>query len=176
MLCRNSKDWEASRLVIHEEEAKRVRAIFALYLEAGSLSAAVRELRRRGWRNKRSMTRTGTPRGGAPFTKGTLHYLLTNVTYIGQVKYRGEIHQGEQPAIVAKEVFQRVQGLLAENRQQKTPGRRIRLLCLYEGPWSLCDSVGSSGPVRTLCLSRIESSLPGFGLARYDCSGSGRVC
>ena len=126
-------DWEASRLVIHEEEAKRVRAIFALYLEAGSLSAALRELRRRGWRNKRSMTRTGTPRGGAPFTKGTLHYLLTNVTYIGQVKYRGEIHPGEQPAIVAKEVFQRVQDLLAENRQQKTPGRRIRLQGSFQG-------------------------------------------
>ena len=116
-------DWEASRLVIHQEEAKRVRAIFALYEEAGSLSATVGELRRRGWNNKRSKTRKGILRGGAPFTKGTLHYLLTNVTYVGQVKYREKIYPGEQPAILAEDVFQRVQDLLAENRQGKRPGQ-----------------------------------------------------
>jgi len=120
-------DWEASRLVIHQEEAKQVRAIFDLYQESGSLSATVGELSRRGWHNKLSKTRKGISRGGAPFTKGTLHYLLTNVTYVGQVKYRDKIYPGEQPAILTEDVFQQVQELLVKNRRQKKLGRKIRL-------------------------------------------------
>ncbi len=54
---------------------------------------------------------------GKPFNKGTLHYMLTNVTYRGRVKFEGEIYQGEHPAIVSDEVFQRVQALLEKNRR-----------------------------------------------------------
>jgi hypothetical protein len=46
-----------SKLMIHEEQAKRVRAIFALYLEHRGSLRAVRELERRGWLNKTWQTR-----------------------------------------------------------------------------------------------------------------------
>ena len=126
-------DWRASRLIVNEEEAKRVRAIFALYEELGSLSASVRELRLRGCPTKRSKTRQGISRGGAPFTKGTLHYLLTNVTYLGEVKYQGEIYPGDQSAIVPRDVFQRVQALLAKNRCGKTTAHQLRLKGKLQG-------------------------------------------
>jgi len=40
---------------------------------------------------------------------------LTNVTYIGQVRYRNEIHPGEQPALIESKTWQEVQALLVHN-------------------------------------------------------------
>src|SRR5262249_21783580 len=76
-------DPRGPRLVINKKEAARVRAIFALYLEHGALERVVEQLGRRGWINKSWQTRQGNLRGGKPFTKTSLHRLLTNVTYIG---------------------------------------------------------------------------------------------
>jgi site-specific DNA recombinase len=73
-------DPRSLKLVVNEVEAARVRAIFALYLEHQGLLAVVQELDRRGWRTKRWTTRQGHERGGRPFTKTSLHQLLTNVT------------------------------------------------------------------------------------------------
>jgi site-specific DNA recombinase len=74
------------RLVVNVEEAERVRAIFALYLQHQALLPVVQELERRGWTNKCWTTRKGQTRGGSPFTKTSLHHLLTNVTYTGKVR------------------------------------------------------------------------------------------
>ena len=60
-----------------------MRAIFELHLEWQGLIPTVRELARRGWVTKRWTTRKGTVVGGRPFNKARLHYLLTNVTYLG---------------------------------------------------------------------------------------------
>jgi len=51
-------------LVVNEDEAARVRAIFDLYLEHGSLIPVVQELNRRGWRTKEWTTRKGKVAGG----------------------------------------------------------------------------------------------------------------
>src|SRR5262249_49365551 len=88
------------RLSVNDDEAQRVRAIFALFLEHESLPAVARELERRGWANKRWRTKSGRERGGAPFTKAGLRRLLSNVLYAGQVRYKDELHDGEQPALV----------------------------------------------------------------------------
>jgi site-specific DNA recombinase len=106
-------DPRGSKLVVNAEEAPRVQAIFSLYLECGGLIATVQELARRGWKNKRWQTRKGHFRGGSPFTKGSLHHLLTNVVYRGKVKYKKEIHGGEHEALVDSQVWQQVQDKLS---------------------------------------------------------------
>ncbi|MGB9610557.1 MAG: recombinase family protein, partial [Bryobacteraceae bacterium] len=68
---------EGGALVVNEEEAAQVRAIFALYLELGSLLPVVEELSRRGWTLKRWTTRDGKTAGGKTFTRPRLHQLLT---------------------------------------------------------------------------------------------------
>src|SRR5688500_2343333 len=68
-----------TKLVVDKQEAESVRQIFELYLEHQSLLAVVRELHRRGWRNKRWTTKKGVARGGRAFDKGSLYQLLTNV-------------------------------------------------------------------------------------------------
>jgi site-specific DNA recombinase len=72
----------------------------------------VQELERRGWLSKRWQTRKGRVRGGRPFTKTSLYRLLTNVAYAGKVRYKDEVHPGEQPAIIDADTFGRVQALL----------------------------------------------------------------
>lgn len=108
-------DHDRSRLVVHEDEAIRVRATFDLYLQHQAMLPVVRELNRREWRTKGWTTRAGVGQGGEPFDKSRLHGLLTNVVYLGRVKYKDETHRGEHPAIVAEETFRRVQALLARN-------------------------------------------------------------
>jgi site-specific DNA recombinase len=105
-------DPRGGRLLVNDEEAERVRAIFALYLEHHSLLPVVQELERRGWVNKRWQTRQGRLRGGRPFTKTSLHRLLSNVVYAGKVRYKDEVHDGEQPALIDADTFARVQALL----------------------------------------------------------------
>src|SRR4029077_17196435 len=57
-------DPRGGRLLVNADEAERVRAIFALYLEYQALLPVVQELERRGWVNKCWQTRKGRPCGG----------------------------------------------------------------------------------------------------------------
>lgn len=115
---------ENTKLVVDETEARRVREIFALYMERQSLLDVAAELDRRGWRTKRWTTKKEIERGGRVFHKGSLYALLTNVIYAGKVRYKQEIHEGEHEAIVDQETFAKAQKLLQGNGQ--TGGRAVR--------------------------------------------------
>jgi site-specific DNA recombinase len=117
-------DPRGQRLCVNAEEAERVRAVFALLLEHGSVPPVVRELEARGWANKRWRTRSGRESGGEVFTRVGLRRLLANVLYAGQVRYKDEVHDGEQPAIVDPAVFRRAQDLLqSRGRTGGAPAR-----------------------------------------------------
>ena len=122
-----------TKLLVNEDEAARVSAIFELYLEHKSLIATATQLTRRGWTTKRWTTRKGNPRGGRPFDKTSLHKVLTNVTYLGKVKYKDEIHEGEHPAIVSQELFDRVQAVLQRNGRSGGSHVRNRFGALLKG-------------------------------------------
>ena len=105
----------ATRLVVNADEAARVRQIFELYLEHGSLIPTVRILNDRGWRTKQWETKTGRVMGDQPFHKGRLFTLLNNPTYIGKVTYKDEQHDGEHKAIVPDDLWRAVQSRLQRN-------------------------------------------------------------
>jgi site-specific DNA recombinase len=117
-------DTRGTRLIVNEDEAVRVRAIFALYLEHEALLPVVQELARRGWSNKLWRSRDGREGGGQPFTKTSLHRLLVNPVYAGRVRYKTEVHPGEQAALVTPEVFDRVQAVFRRNG--RTGGGLVR--------------------------------------------------
>lgn len=117
-------DPRGGRLIVNEEEASRVRAIFEIYLEHQSLVATIQELDTRGWTNKQWTNRKGRLAGGSPFNKHGIYNLLTNVLYTGRITYKDEVHDGEHPAIVDEEVFRRAQHLLKRNGS--TGGRDVR--------------------------------------------------
>jgi len=112
------------KLLINDDEAAQVRAIFELYLKHQALIPVVKELDQRGWTTKRWTTKSGGIKGGQPFNKNRLYQLLTNVVYAGKVRYRDEIHPGQHAAIVEEEQWQKVQGVLQRNR--RTGGALVR--------------------------------------------------
>jgi site-specific DNA recombinase len=109
-----------SKLIVNQNEAERVRVIFNLYLQHAGLIPVVQELERRGWRNKQWTTRKGSERGGKLINKTSLHKLLTNVTYLGKLAYKDEVHEGEHEAIVDESVWQNVQQVLQRNKRTGT--------------------------------------------------------
>jgi site-specific DNA recombinase len=96
------------KIAIVEEEAELVRSIFRRYLELGSVNELLRDLKERNIRTKTRHLSTGTTRGGIPFGRGALYYVLSNHFYIGEVKYKNEILPGEQPPIMDRAVFEAV--------------------------------------------------------------------
>jgi site-specific DNA recombinase len=126
-------DPRGGRLHVNDEEAQRVRAIFALYLEHQALLPVVQELARRGWVGKSWQTRKGRTRCGQPFTKTSLYRLLTNVVYVGKVRYKDETHDGEQPALIDLDTFQCVQALLQCHGPTLGPPATQRFGALLKG-------------------------------------------
>jgi hypothetical protein len=96
------------KIAIVEAEAELVRSIFRRYLELGSVNELVRDLKERNIRTRVKQLSTGATRGGIPFGRGTLYYVLGNHFYIGEVKYKNEILPGEQPAIMDRALFESV--------------------------------------------------------------------
>ena len=103
------------KLAINAEEAIRVRRIFSLYLELGSLLPVVEEVTRRGWKTKLWRTKKGLDRGGREFDKGSIYTLLTNAIYIGKIKHKADLYDGEHQPLIDEALFQQVQSRLQKN-------------------------------------------------------------
>ena len=114
------------KLLVNPEEAERVRAIFELYLQHGSLEAVLAELRSRRWKTKSWRTRDDKEHAGRPFTKAGLERVLRNVLYVGQVPYQGEWFAGEQEAIVDRAMWEQVQQRLG-NQRTVSQAKRLRI-------------------------------------------------
>jgi site-specific DNA recombinase len=110
-------DLRGGRLMVSQDEADCVRAIFNLYLEHERLIPVLQELDARGWYNKRWTTAEGNIRGGKRFTKASLHGLLTNAIYTGMVNHKGELYDGEHEAIVDQRTWKRVQAMPAPEKR-----------------------------------------------------------
>src|SRR6201987_1801652 len=113
-------DMRDGKITIVENEAEQVRLIYRRYLELSGVNALVRDLRERSIRTKTRQLATGGTRGGIPFERGTLFYLLRNRFYIGEVKYKGDILPGEQPPIMERALFDAVQQKLTDQWTVKT--------------------------------------------------------
>jgi DNA invertase Pin-like site-specific DNA recombinase len=116
-------DTKDRQITVNEVEAETVRTIFQRYLDLGSLNLLMADLRRRGIVTKRRTLKTGKRVGGIPFARGALAHLLRNRFYIGEVKFKGEILPGEQPAIIERDLFDAVQAKLTEQANNHTTAR-----------------------------------------------------
>jgi site-specific DNA recombinase len=112
------------RLEVNPSEAERVRAIFDLYLDLGSLMPLVRACAEHGWTTKAWTTKGGQPQGGRVLDKGALYALLTNPVYLGKVRHHDEVFEGEHEGIVDPDVFERARRQL--NLNGRTGGSRVR--------------------------------------------------
>ena len=126
-------DAHGGRLVVNPEEAQRVREIFAVCEQAGTLSAALREIERRGLQTKGWTSRSGRQHASKPFAKSTLGALVQNVLYKGCILHKGVVYPGEQDAILEPAQWERVNRKLALNRTSQIGKRHQRQDRLLQG-------------------------------------------
>lgn len=107
------------RLVVVPEEAETVRLIFERYLKIGSVHLLRDELGERGIFSKAWVTSAGGARGGQPFSRGALFYLLRNRTYRGEIVHKDTTYPGQHEAIVDHKLFDAVQRRLQANRVRR---------------------------------------------------------
>ncbi len=95
------------KLEIDEKEAKNVRLIFNMYLQGKSVIGIASELAQLGIKS---------PIGNGKWCKRTIDVMLSNEKYIGNVRLLDDgkhdahyLAQGNNPAIITKEIFQAVQ-------------------------------------------------------------------
>jgi site-specific DNA recombinase len=103
----------ARRVVVEPAAAETVRAIFARYLELGSVQALAQDLERSGIRTRQRRLASGRIIGGGAFGVGGLAHLLRNRFYIGEVVYGGETFRGDHEPILDPDLFAAVQARLS---------------------------------------------------------------
>ncbi|WP_338467632.1 recombinase family protein [Novosphingobium sp. ZN18A2] len=108
------------KLVPVAEEAERVRIIMRRYVDSTSANQLFAQLEDEGIVTKIQHRVSGPHRGGIPFRRGSLLYLLKNPVYRGMIVHKGKVYPGEHEAIVDEDLWERVQMRLAE----KAPPRR----------------------------------------------------
>ena len=120
---------ENRKLVIEEAEAKTVRLLFDRYLDLKSVRALAEEAAATKLRGRT----TKGPQGaipGKPFGRGNLYHLLSNPVYIGKVRHRDLVHDGEHQPIIDPPVFAKAKALLKvqaprRSAHQNTPDSHL---------------------------------------------------
>jgi site-specific DNA recombinase len=102
-------DPQRRELVVNPTEAQVARTLFTLYSDLGNLRLVELEAARLGLRPKSVVTPSGHVRGVSPFTRGQLHYLLTNPVYIGRIRHKDQTYAGLHAAIIESDLWDRVQ-------------------------------------------------------------------
>ena len=105
---------EDKKLVIDGNDAEQVRYIFRRYLELRSVDAVVRELNTAQTNSAADNADEHCGRTATPQSRGKIYYLLSNPVYIGKIRHKEDLHDGEHEAIIETETFDTVQALLAK--------------------------------------------------------------
>lgn len=113
------------KLLIEETEADHIRFIFKRYAELKSVPRLVKDLKSKGIYTRMRISKSGNSHGGIAFTNGPLRYLLINSIYIGKIRHKDKIYDGEHEAIISEELFNEVQSIIADNRYDRMLGKRI---------------------------------------------------
>lgn len=100
-----------------------VKQIFEKYLELKSVAKLKAYLDNSNINSK----------SGIKFSTGNLYYILSNIIYIGKVKHKKNIYDGEHQAIIDKEIFEQVQELMYKNRVDKACGTKSSSNSLLAG-------------------------------------------
>ncbi len=108
-------DFDNRRLMPNEREAQLIRHIFQRFVELGSSTALFNELKLDGVTSKAWTTQDGKVREGRAIDKGMIYKLLNNRTYLGELRHKEQWFPEAHPAIIERELWDRVHTILATN-------------------------------------------------------------
>ena len=126
-------DVENRRLVPNEREAKLIRHIFKRFVELGSGTMLVKELKLDGVTSKAWTTQDGKTREGKPIDKGLIYKLLNNRTYLGELRHKEQWYQAEHPPIIDRALWDQVHAILATNGRVRGNATRATVPYLLKG-------------------------------------------
>jgi site-specific DNA recombinase len=110
-------DWVDRCLIINPSEAETVRGIFRQYLRLGSVVKLKDYLEQKKVRSKIRTSSDGRKYGGAAYSRGALHQILSNHIYIGRIVHRGQSYAGQHQPIIAQTLWDQVAARLNANNQ-----------------------------------------------------------
>jgi site-specific DNA recombinase len=110
---------ENRALHIVEDHAALVRDLFRRYLELSSVVRLQSALDEENVRLPLRPSASGRPIGGGRLGRGQLYAILSNPIYVGKLRHKGQIHDGQHEAIVDLNLWKRVQARLAEQAQAR---------------------------------------------------------
>jgi site-specific DNA recombinase len=111
-----------SKLLVNEYEAMQVREIFDLFIK-GNTFHGIANIMRSKYSNRYSSWKNSS----------TIAKIITNTTYTGKLRYKGEEYEGQHEAIISEEIFRAAQIRYFEIKKsftssQKTPYKGKHLL------------------------------------------------
>lgn len=125
-------DIEHRKLVVNEKEAPLIQEIFELYPAVRSGHMLAGHLNRKGHRNKRWVAQTGKVCGGGKFTYQSVYKLLNNPNYIGYVRHKDKLYEGQHDAIISQELWDEAHTIMKKGREKRAK-RHVRRGTLLEG-------------------------------------------
>ena len=108
-------DPDGRTLTINGKEAKIIQKLYDLYLAYGTVRAVKEQADQLGLRSKRRVSPSGAKRGGNPLERGQIHHILTNPIYAGKIRHRKQVYEGQHPAIIEQDIWEKVQKGLVEH-------------------------------------------------------------
>ena len=127
-------------LKINEEEAATIRTLYELYMEHGLIREVKERAEGLGLRSRRRVRGAGRVSGGTPFDRGHIHHLLSNPIYAGRIRHKGQVYEGQHPAIVEPSIWDQVQQMLMNGAQKARGTKRKATRSLLVG--KLFDETG----------------------------------
>jgi len=126
-------DVKDRKLVVNATEAETVRHIFQRYAELRSLRELKDHPDAAGIASKARTASDGSRYGAQPLSRSALYLMLQNRVYRGEIVHKGKSYHGEHEAIVDKPLWDVVQGILADNRVDRTDGKAGHAPILLNG-------------------------------------------
>ena len=111
------------KLIIHDADARIVKMIFERFAKLGSATTLARQL----------VVEGVTTKSGKLVDKGFIYKLLNNRVYIGEAVHKGTAYLGEHEAIVSRDLWDRVHGILAESPRTRGNRNRAQTPALLKG-------------------------------------------
>ncbi len=99
--------------------------MFETYLDLRNVKLLTRAARNQGFLSKRYTQQSGKTVGGHSFSRGQLYYLLRNPLYIGKIRHKGKLYDGEHDAIIDQDTWEAAQSLLDDNGPGKNRNRTL---------------------------------------------------
>ncbi|NOD36659.1 MULTISPECIES: recombinase family protein [unclassified Ruegeria] len=99
-------------LKIAEPDAGVIRTIYDLYLEHRNTRVVKEAVDALGLKTPVRTLLSGRVKGGAQFSYGHIHYILTNPVYAGRIRHHAKVYPGQHPPLIDPEVWDSIQDQL----------------------------------------------------------------